>query len=107
MEYRENYKGLHKPPATHDLHIATYNGDYFIGTWDELKSNGGRHIKNDDFIHELTAILIQRPVLDAATRYLQNHKPVTTDTEYARELITAAVKALGDTSDGGNETGGL
>lgn len=97
MGYRENYKGLHKPPATNDLHIATYNGDYYIGTWDELKSNGGRRIKNDDFVHELTAILIQRPVLDAATRYLHDHDPVTSDTEYARKLITATVKALDDT----------
>lgn len=94
MGYRENYKGLHKPPETDDLHIATYNGDYYIGTWDELKSNGGRRIKNDDFVHELTAILMQRPVLDAATRYLHDHKPLTTDTEYARKLITTAVKAL-------------
>ncbi len=93
-QYRENYKGLHKPPETDDMHIATYNGDYFIGTRDELKSNGGRRIKNDDFVHELTAILIQRPVLDAATRYLQDHNPVTSDTEYARKLITTAVKAL-------------
>ena len=93
-QYRENYKGLHKPPQADDLHIATYNGDYYIGTRDELKSNGGRRIKNDDFVHELTLILIQRPVLDAATRYLQDHKPVTTDTEYARKLITTAAKAL-------------
>lgn len=94
MGYRENYKGLHKPPQTDDLHIATYNGDYYIGTRQELKTSGGRRIKNDDFIHELTAILIQRPVLDAATRYLQDHNPVTSDTEYARKLITTAVKAL-------------
>ena len=94
MGYRENYKGLHKPPETDDMHIATYNGDYFIGTLGELKGNGGRRIKNDDFVHELTAILIQRPVLDATTRYLHNHKPVTSDTEYARKLITTAVKAL-------------
>lgn len=94
MGYRENYKGLHKPQAPDDLHIATYNGDYYLGTLDELKGNGGRRIKNDDFIHELTAILIQRPVLDAATRYLHDHKPVTSDTEYARKLITTAVKAL-------------
>lgn len=97
MGYRENYKGLHKPPTTDDLHIATYNGDYYIGTWQELKNNGGRRIKNDDFVHELTAILIQRPVLDAATRYLHDHDPVTSDTEYARKLITATVKALDDT----------
>lgn len=95
-QYRENYKGLHKPQAPDDLHIATYNGDYFIGTWDELKGNGGRRIKNDDFVNELTAILIQRPVLDAATQYLHDHKPVTTNTEYARKLITTAVKALGN-----------
>ena len=93
-QYRENYKGLHKPPETDDMHIATYNGDYYIGTRDELKSNGGRRIKNDDFVHELTAILIQRPVLDAATRYLQDHNPATSNTEYARKLITTAVKAL-------------
>lgn len=93
-QYRENYKGLHKPQAPDDLHIATYNGDYFIGTRDELKGNGGRRIKNDDFVHELTAILIQRSVLDAATRYLHDHKLVTYDTEYARKLITTAVKAL-------------
>ena len=93
-QYRENYKGLHKPPETDDLHIATYNGDYFIGTRDELKDNGGRRIKNNDFVHELTLILIQRPVLDAATQYLHDHKPVTSDTEYARKLISTAVKAL-------------
>lgn len=96
-QYRENYKGLHKPPESNDMHIATYNGDYYIGTWQELKTNGGRRIKNDDFVHELTAILIQRPVLDAATRYLHDHDPVTSDTEYARKLITATVKALDDT----------
>lgn len=93
-QYRENYKGLHKPQAPDGLHIATYNGDYYIGTVDELRGNGGTRVKNDDFIRELTAILIQRPVLDAATRYLHDHKPVTSDTEYARKLITTAVKAL-------------